>query len=252
MKVGICDWGIGGLGIYKLLKTQTNWDLCYFSDAGFTPYGKVSPEQLFKRWQQIELFFETQEVDVIIVGCNALGTIVPAADKTFNILTQGINHIDISKNKCLGVTGGYRTIESQLFQNKGNARGIEVTTSVGQLLSAHIESGDTFSNKFITDVKTVFTPFKTESEVILACTHYPSIIEEINFFFPNLILIDPAVALSKLMFSKFNSEIGNQKSEFYTTGNSFDFVKLGNKAFKVKLTYCNSLILGDLTPTNHN
>lgn len=49
-KIGICDWGIGGLGVYKeLRKRGSNADIVYFSDSGYTPYGKVPKDELHER-----------------------------------------------------------------------------------------------------------------------------------------------------------------------------------------------------------
>jgi hypothetical protein len=35
------DWGVGGLGFYKELKKRVDAPALYFSDNGFTPYGRT-------------------------------------------------------------------------------------------------------------------------------------------------------------------------------------------------------------------
>ena len=79
MKIGINDFGIGGLGLYKLLRVQTTADLVYFSDSGYHPYGTLSRTELQDRLQKVIDFFHSQDVQHIAVACHAASTGRPAA-----------------------------------------------------------------------------------------------------------------------------------------------------------------------------
>ena len=49
-KLGIIDWGIGGIGVYKLIKERRpEVSVVYFSDTGVMPYGKMSRAELAAR-----------------------------------------------------------------------------------------------------------------------------------------------------------------------------------------------------------
>jgi glutamate racemase len=42
-RLGILDWGIGGVSIYKLIKQRSpDLGVTYLSDTGVTPYGRMT------------------------------------------------------------------------------------------------------------------------------------------------------------------------------------------------------------------
>ena len=54
MTIGICDWGIGGLGFYKLLREhRSDVDVVYLGDQGEVPYGRVPKPLLAARMEAV-------------------------------------------------------------------------------------------------------------------------------------------------------------------------------------------------------
>jgi glutamate racemase len=48
--LGMIDWGIGGISVYKLLKERLgDVPVVYLSDTGVTPYGKMARVELARR-----------------------------------------------------------------------------------------------------------------------------------------------------------------------------------------------------------
>ncbi|MGB7389861.1 glutamate racemase [Marinomonas sp.] len=71
MKIGIMDSGAGGLTILNAIRQKIPaLDLIYLADEAFAPYGEKKPEDIQSRIIKIGQFFESQQVDAIVVACN--------------------------------------------------------------------------------------------------------------------------------------------------------------------------------------
>ena len=76
--LGMIDWGIGGIGIVKLIKEKLgNVPVIYFSDTGVTPYGKMNRDELAARLESVMDFMTTQDSTHIVMGCNAASSVIP-------------------------------------------------------------------------------------------------------------------------------------------------------------------------------
>ncbi len=85
-RIGMIDWGIGGLGVYKELVTDSPQFTCvYISDSGFTPYGKTPKLKLIRRLNQIVDFLRRKGVKTVIVACNAASTVLDELKKKIMI-----------------------------------------------------------------------------------------------------------------------------------------------------------------------
>src|SRR5215470_14031615 len=75
--LGIIDWGIGGISIYKAIKDRLGpLPIIYFSDTGVTPYGKMSRPELVARLNTVVRFLKERGVTHLAVGCNAASTAI--------------------------------------------------------------------------------------------------------------------------------------------------------------------------------
>lgn len=76
-RIGILDWGIGGLGFWKLLQQATPAIGCvYLSDAGVPPYGTLPPRALAERVRRAALWFADRGVSQVVVACNAASSVL--------------------------------------------------------------------------------------------------------------------------------------------------------------------------------
>lgn len=217
-KIGVCDWGIGGIGVMQHLRQLAHYEIVYLSDAGFTPYGKVNEQDLYARWEKVKAFFLSQGVTKIAVACNALSTVV-AKDKNFiTVIESGVALVLETDYKNVGVTGGHRTVESKSYYNSLIANGYKVIQSIGQVLSAKVEAGDLNSIESITAIQTVFAPLASCEAVLLACTHYPVLSNEINKAFPKLVLLDPARNMAQKISEEWSQNGVESKIVWNTTG----------------------------------
>src|SRR5437763_12393205 len=79
--LAIVDWGIGGISILKLLKARLGRvPVCYFSDTGMTPYGKMLRTDLVARLNGLVQFLGSMGITHLVLGCNAASTVLPFLD----------------------------------------------------------------------------------------------------------------------------------------------------------------------------
>jgi glutamate racemase len=199
--LGIIDWGIGGVSIYKAIKEKLGpVPIIYFSDTGVTPYGKMTRPELVARLNVVIRFLKSKGVTHLAVGCNAASTAIdliePNGMKIEGMIASGVAAAMKKKPTRLGLIGGRRTVLSGIYRDSFAGRGFKVEQRIAQPLSGLIESGDTGSQKLRLEAKQILTPLKNCSHILLACTHYPAVSNLLMEFVPErTVLIDPASEL---------------------------------------------------------
>jgi glutamate racemase len=236
MLIGICDYGIGGIGLYKLLREKVTADIIYFSDSGFTPYGKVPENELKRRLERVFEFFNDLGVVKIAVACNAASTVIPISHDITGIIEHGINMVAKLNPKSMAVVGGIRTIESQLFKQILEERGIQINQRIAQPLSLRVEAGDIDSNELDREIEQIFEPIKNSEHILLACTHYPAIAGRISQFLNNSLLLDPAREMSDWIIGNWLDLNGNSTTRWITTGDAEQMKYASLRSFGIQIT----------------
>ena len=201
--LGIIDWGIGGVSVYKLIKERRpDVSVIYFSDTGVTPYGKMSRADLVSRLNTVIGFLKTKGVTHLVIGCNAASTAIPFLDlqgiKVEGVIDAAVAMAVRLKPERLGLIGGRRTVVSGVYRKAFAEQGIRVEQRVAQPLSGLIESGDVSSDKLNAECKRILSPIRNSSHILLACTHYPAITEVMRpFVSRGTKFVDPAAELAK-------------------------------------------------------
>src|SRR5436190_107584 len=173
-RLGIIDWGIGGVSIYKLIKEQFGGvPVTYFSDTGVTPYGKMSRPELVSRLDAVIEYLKSRGATHIVIGCNAASTAIRLlADHDIpieGVIESAVEAAAKHKPNRLGLIGGRRTVVSGVYRRALTARGIAVEQRIAQPLSGLIESGDISSKKLQSEAKHILAPIKNCSHILLAC-----------------------------------------------------------------------------------
>lgn len=234
-KLGILDWGIGGISLVKFLdERDRNFPVLYFSDTGATPYGRMPRRELISRLNSVTEFLKTKGATHIVIGCNAASTAIEFLDsKSVNIEGVIESAVDLClkmKPEKLALIGGKRTILSGIYRRKFAEKGLKIRQRIAQPLSALIESGDISSPILREEARRILTPIKNSSHILLACTHYPAISEVLKeFVSKDTKLINPAGELVKKIEKwKLN---GAGKDVFYTTGDAENMKRAAQNAF---------------------
>lgn len=239
-KLAIIDWGIGGLGIYKLLKEQVGTaGSVYLSDTGATPYGKMSRQDLIARLNLVFGFLKTLGVTHTIVGCNAASTVIPFLDE-HDIQISGIIESAIAKTlsakpRRLGLIGGRRTVLSGVYRRAFSSYGIKVDQRIAQPLSGIIESGNFHSDKLKQTAEDILRPIRNSTHILLACTHYPAIQPLLQSVVSSgTSFIDPTETLVNTM--RHLIPLADGCDEFYTTGDPLAMSSAARSAFDVHIS----------------
>lgn len=188
--IGIFDSGLGGLTVLKVLSTHFPQEsFCYLGDIARLPYGNKSPETIRKYGLQILDFLVEQKVKAIIIACNSASSVFLGEDSyrgipLLNVIEPGaLAALKVSKDKRIAVLGTSATIRSHAYLQviKLHEPNAEVTEQACPLLVPLVEEG--MVNDPITQAvaERYLKTIKAEkiSTVILGCTHYPVIKEDL-------------------------------------------------------------------------
>ena len=246
-KLAIIDWGIGGLGIYKKVKERLgDVPVTYFSDTGATPYGKLTRRELVLRLDKVIAFLEDKGVSHLVIGCNAASTALEYLDRRSltieGVIESAVNATVELRPRRLGLIGGRRTVLSGIYRRSFAAHGLRVEQRIAQPLSGLIESGDTDSRELRDNCRRILDPLKNCSHILLACTHYPSIIPVMNeFVSPDTSFIDPSSAIVRKV-ENWKLAAG-RTDEFLSTGDTETMKYSAGKAFGVTIKTAASITL---------
>ena len=201
--IGIFDSGIGGLTIaHSIRNNLPNESLIYFGDTKHLPYGEKSEQAIKDYSLKIAEFLKKNNCKAIIIACNS------ASSTAYYHIKKNINSIPIynvidpivsfiSKkyfNKKIGVIGTKATIQSGIYEDKllDKNSSLSVASLETPLLAPMIEEG--FFNQEIssTIIKNYLNDKKLDKIdiLVLACTHYPLIQNEIISFYNKIDVID--------------------------------------------------------------
>ena len=180
MKIGMFDSGIGGLTVLKeFIKKYPNNHYIYYGDTKNLPYGTKEKEELLKLVKPIISFFTKQKVDFIIIACGTISSTCFSELKkmttipVYDIITPTINYLN-NNYKSLAIFATNRTIDSHIFKDKLIAKDVlEIKTPE---FVPMIEN-----NKLdLSIIKNYCSQVLNHDILILGCTHYPLLINELK------------------------------------------------------------------------
>ena len=249
--IGIFDSGFGGLTVMKeIVAALPEYDYIYLGDNARAPYGPLPFETVYKYTLECVQWFFEQGCSLVILACNTA-----SAKALRNIQQKDLPTLDASK-RVLGVIRP----TTELLGNftKTNHVGIMATEGTVASLSYVLETKKFFPEIKVTQepcpewVQLVETAKHNSTEaalsvekhitnilkkdkkidcILLACTHYPLLINTINEYVPKhvkVLMQGKIVADSLVKYLNNHPEIAEKCSKnglksFYTTGNVADF-----------------------------
>ncbi|WP_422361396.1 glutamate racemase [Reichenbachiella sp.] len=235
--IGILDYGVGGIDLTKKVKSRNpNVPLLYFSDSGEIPYGKLSYPKLRKRVRSILDFMFLQGVEHIVVACHSASSVIVSSDQNVTSITKSTIQAVLDSNvKTLGIIGGGRTIRSQKYRLPFKNTDIKIKQRVAQEFSILIEAGVVEGSNINKSIEKILKPLKDQESILLACTHYPVIANQIQEYIgKEKTLIDPIEHIYGTIKPKLKNQ--NGKSDlFYTSGDAELMKKAAKGAFNFKI-----------------
>ena len=252
--IGIFDSGIGGLTIAHALKEKLpNENIIYFGDTEHLPYGEKSKTAIQNFSKKITQFLLDKNCKTIIIACNSASSVAYQSVKeiagntpVFNVIQPVIDEVvkQCSEYK-IGVIGTKATIQSNSYEKKIKAlcSSAKVLSLATPLLAPMIEEG--FINEDISH--TIIANYLSNKQLanidhlILACTHYPLIHQEIKDYYKGSVkVIDSANIVVEHIANKLKKDnllSNNIKAEhhFYVSNYTESFEKSAQFFFKEDL-----------------
>ncbi len=209
--IGIFDSGVGGLTVAHAIKqTLPGESILYFGDTAHLPYGDKSAESIISYSRKIAGFLLDHDAKVVLIACNS------ASASAYEILRQEfgsraiimdvidpvINYICSGSYRKAGVIGTKRTITSGTYAEKVAIRcpGTSVVSMATPLLVPMIEEGFIFDDISNAIIRAYLSDplFDDIDALVLGCTHYPIIRNQIGKFFNfNVEVVDSARIVSQ-------------------------------------------------------
>ncbi|MDB5280442.1 MAG: murI [Ferruginibacter sp.] len=249
--IGVFDSGYGGLTVLREIKTQLpGYDYVYLGDNARAPYGSRSFETIYQYTLQCVEWFFKQGCPLVILACNtasakALRSIqqlnLPLIDPSRRVLgvirptSEIIGHYT-NTNK-VGVLGTAGTVQSLSYpiEIEKFFPSVQVFQQACPMWVPLVENNeynspgaDYFIKKYLDQLLDQSNEIDT---VLLACTHYPLLIDKIRAYLPPAISIisqGDIVAKSLVDYLNRHPEIESKcnkqgNSVFFTTDSANDF-----------------------------
>ena len=205
--IGFFDSGIGGLTcIPHFRRLLPRESIVYFGDTARTPYGSKSLENIRKFSFQISDYLASHDVKMIVIACNTIsatcldalrrrhpelpiiGIIDPIAEKLAGKEYSGVE---------VGVIGTKVTISSGAYANMvaDKNKYVKMFSIACPAFVPLIEEGIINNEIMDLTIKYYLDDFIEQNKIkklVLGCTHYPIIKEEIHRLYPELGLLNPS------------------------------------------------------------
>ncbi len=257
--IGIFDSGFGGLTVLKEIVSELpDYDFLYLGDNARSPYGTRSFQTIYDYTLECVTYLFSQHCHLIILACNTasakalrniqqkdlpeidperrvLGVIRPTAEVIGNYSKTG--HVGI-----LG-TGGTVNSNSYVMEIKKQFPSLTVVQEACPMWVPLVENGEydkPGADYFVRQhVERILAKDPKTDALLLACTHYPLLLEKIRQFTPEHVTIlsqGEIVAESLKDYLQRHPEIDRKCSKksnlrFLTTDSTEEFDAHGKEFF---------------------
>ena len=205
--IGVFDSGVGGLTVANtIMQALPNERIIYYGDAARLPYGTKSKETIIKYSAEITRFLVDRNVKIIVIACNS------ASSNAYDYLTAhfdlpivevvsaGVSECLKKVKKITGVIGTRSTVDSGAYDiiSKINPA-ITVYQKACPLFVPLAEEGWGDSEIALQTAEIYLGELleKNIDTLLLACTHYPLLLNTIKKVTPDVCVVNPAKAVAK-------------------------------------------------------
>lgn len=251
--IGVFDSGYGGLTVLKeLLQALPQHDFLYLGDNARTPYGTRSFDVVYEYTLQAVKHLFNEGCPLVIIACNtasakALRNIqmldlphIAPNNRVLGVIRPSVEKVsEMSKNGHVGVLGTVGTVVSESYPielEKWSDGKVKSTVQeacpmwVPLVENNEIRSqgADYFVKK---NIQNILAKDQNMDTLILGCTHYPLLLEQIKKYVPDSIeiLTQGQIVADKLVdYLQRHPEMKKRLStdgtlEFQTTESAYSF-----------------------------
>lgn len=257
--IGVFDSGYGGLTVLKeIVKSLPQYDYIYLGDNARAPYGTRSFETVYHYTLECVQKLFSMGCPIVILACNtasakALRTIqqkdlerIAPGKKILGVIRPTTETVgNNSQTKHIGILGTPGTVNSNSYpiEIAKFFPDLKVTQEACPMWVPLVENNNfdkPAADQFIEEnINNLMSKDSKIDSIILACTHYPLLINKIKKFLPeniNLISQGEIVAESLKDYLNRHTEIETQISQgkdisFFTTDDTETFDEHGSLFF---------------------
>lgn len=202
--IGVFDSGIGGLTVANAIsKLLPHEQIIYFGDTAHLPYGDKSKDLIRSYAQKItDFLLHEKHCKAIVIACNTASAAAyewlrdqyKGSVPVINVIDPMIEAVLADEQiKKVGIIATKTTIASGVYQEKFTRRKPELhfAALATPLLASMIEEGF-YNNKISGAILEKYLSHKDLNDIdalVLACTHYPLIKNEISAFYQHQVKI---------------------------------------------------------------
>ncbi|RUM48922.1 MAG: glutamate racemase [Hydrogenothermus sp.] len=239
MSIGIFDSGIGGLTVFKaILKDFPNANIFYLGDTARVPYGNKSKDTIIRYSVECATFLKKNfDISLLIVACNTASSYAVDTLKNYlnipviDVINPGVEYaLKISKTKRIGVIGTQATIRSGSYQKLLKENGAEVFSKPCPLFVPLVEEGRIKGEITRLIIKDYLQEIidKDIDTLILGCTHYPLLKEEILTLYPYINIVDSTNTINSYVKKFLHNIQKNSHKKIFITDEAPSFYTLKN------------------------
>ncbi len=244
--IGFFDSGIGGVtSIPHIMRLLPNESIIFYGDTARTPYGSKSEQTIKQFTLQIGEFLIKNNVKMIVIACNTvsstalellrstypdipvIGCISPTAREITKLCDSG-SRIGIMATKATVRSGAY---EAKI---KSYDDSLSIKSVACPAIVPLIEEGIIDNEIMDLTIRHYLDDFISENKIdtlVLGCTHYPLIADNLSRLYPGVRLISSSKEVAtavrmELEKADLLAGEGTPKSTFYASDLSDNFVEM--------------------------
>lgn len=249
--IGIFDSGIGGMTVASAVtRLLPNENTIYFGDTAHLPYGDKSTAAIQAYSIKICNMLLQQNCKLILIACNSASAAsfelvreyVGSKAKVLNVIDPVVDYIkEHYEGKTVGLIGTKQTVLSNVYKKKVDALGknINLKSLATPLLAPMIEEGFFDNNISESIIESYLSdPALNDIEsLILGCTHYPLIKNQISKYYgKDVEILDTSEIVAHSLRAWLEqhylvNEKGTGKRQFYVSDYTLSFEQSTNIFF---------------------
>lgn len=207
----VFDSGVGGLSIYEPIRQQLpELNFLYAFDNACFPYGELSESRLVERCcQVITAVLARHPVDLVVIACNTASThVLPTLRPMLSIPVVGVvpaikPAASATRNGCIGLLATPGTIArpytQRLIQEFAAHHRVLLCGTTELVVQAERKlMGLEVELPVLTEVLAPWQQGEQKPDtLVLGCTHFPLLKQEIAALLPDVALVDSGAAVAQ-------------------------------------------------------
>ncbi len=245
--IGFFDSGIGGLtSIPYIMRMMPEERIIFFGDTARTPYGSKSPDTIRQFAMQIGDFMASKDVKMMVIACNTISSLCMEDLKerypdipVVGVIapTAKVAARDCSPKENIGILATKATTLSGAYPDRIREKNPEMKNLFPLACPAFvplIEEGIIDNEIMDLTIRHYLDDFMSVNDIttlVLGCTHYPLISENLRRLYPGVKLISSSKEVAIAVDIELNnhnlySDRREGENVFYASDLSDNFVNM--------------------------